>query len=118
MIAYKPFCGVGLFEMMRLATEKDAMVRKYCSMRQATDEMENYISCRASAVLMRWDMRNLRPQEWDDETLRRQLWNVCSNARLDYLRRMNARKRTGLPMPAKQEVEPRKIYWRGLRLAV
>ena len=94
------------------------MVRKFCGIRQATDEMENYISCRACTVLMRWDMRNLRPQDWDDETLRRQLWHVCSNARLDYLRRLNARKRTGLSPAPQKEPQPLKIHWRGLRFAV
>lgn len=115
LIPYMPYYGVGPALMLRLSVEKDAMVRKYCAMRQATEEAESYISCRVSKVLLRWDMRNLLPQQWDDETLRRQLWNACSNARLDFLRRLNARKRNGL---APQETRTAKIlhvYYRGPR---
>ena len=114
LIAYTPFCGAGLDALMRLAAEKDAMVRKFCARRAATDEQENYISCRASMVLMRWDMRNLKPQDWDDETLRRQLWRVCANARLDFLRRQNARKRTGLAPQERKSTEILCTSFRGL----
>ena len=115
LIAYMPFYGTGLPAIIRLASEKDAMVRKYCAMRQVSDEVENYISCRASVVLMRWDMRNMRPQEWDDETLRRQLWRVCVNARLDCLRRQSARKRMGLSLPVEGPAKKLRTVFRGPR---
>ena len=117
LIACQPYYGVGAQDLLRLAAEKDAMVRKFCALRQATDDMENYIACRASAVLLRWDMRNLRPQGWDDETLRRQLWRVCVNARQDYLRRQRARKRTGLAAApaADEKARAMRIYLRGPR---
>ena len=117
LLAYMPFYGVSLEEMLRLASEKDAMVRKYCALVQVTDEVESYVSCRVSAVLVRWDARNMRPHEWDAEKLRPLLWRACANARLDSLRRQNTRKRNGLIAPAKQDDKTKiyKKYYRGHR---